>query len=108
MEASAAAQSTNIAIIIAVIGFASGFVGALIAGLFQRKKINSESDSTTATANEQIRKTVMELMKPLRDRVDELERELQDWKNWALALVRQIKELGCEPVPFKSHKEEEG
>jgi type II secretory pathway pseudopilin PulG len=108
MDPTATAQTTQSIspIVIAVIGFLGAVVGALITGLLQRKKNNADADNTTATANEQIRKTVMYLIEPLQTRVDGLEKELQDWKNWALALVHQLKALGCEPVPFKSHKDD--
>ena len=89
---------------IAVIGVISGVAGALITGFFQRKSVNAEADKDCADTNEQIRKTVMALIEPLKKRVDELEKELQDWKDWALALVKQIKDLGHEPVPFKPKK----
>ena len=103
------------AVAIALIGFGGVVAGAIITGFWQRKKVASEAvkseadaDKSAAEANEQIRKTVMSLIQPLESKVDELEKELQDWKNWALALVQQIKKLGCEPVPFKSHKSKEG
>jgi len=91
---------------IAVVGVVGGIIGALITGLFQRKKVNSGIDNDTAQTNEQIRKTVMLLLTPLTNRVDELEKELRDWKNWAHALVNQLKCLGHEPVPFKPTKRE--
>ena len=46
----------------------------------------------------------MELIQPLRERIDELECELADWMAWANKLVTQIKGLGHDPVPFKSSK----
>lgn len=104
-----AAATSRIELYVAIVGLISAIVGtavgALITGLLQRKKIVSEADKDCADANEQIRQTVMSLIEPLNKKVDALEKELQDWKNWALALVKQIKELGHEPVPFKSHKD---
>jgi phage tail tape-measure protein len=110
MDPTAAAETTQSIspIVIAFFGFLGVVIGAFITGILQRKKNNAEADKSTAEANEQIRKTVMSLIQPLENKVNDLERELQDWKNWALALVQQIKKMGCEPVPFKSHKEKEG
>jgi type II secretory pathway pseudopilin PulG len=110
MDTAAVAETTQSIspIVIAIIGFLGVVVGAFVTGILQRKKNNAEADKSTAEANEQIRKTVMSLIQPLENKVNDLERELQDWKNWALALVQQIKKMGCEPVPFKSHKEKEG
>jgi uncharacterized transporter YbjL len=92
-------------IIPAVVGLIGVIAGAWITSASQRIKVKAEADKTTADANEQIRQTVMNLIKPLQDKVEGLEIELQDWKNWASALVKQIKCLGHEPVPFKSSKE---
>jgi len=91
----------------ALIGVGGVIAGALVTGFIQHKKNNADADKSTAEANEQIRKTVMSLLQPLEDKVNELEKELQDWKDWALALVRQVKALGGDPVPFKSHKKKE-
>lgn len=93
-------------IIIAVIGFVGVVAGAIVTGLLQRKKSKAETDKTAAEANEQIRKTVMSLIRPLEQKVDDLEKELAAWKCWALALVRQVKALGGDPVPFKEQKED--
>jgi hypothetical protein len=106
--ATSSASQINIGIFIAIIGFLGVVVGALVTGLFQRKKTNAEADKDCADANEQIRQTVMSLLEPLNVKVNMLEKELEDWKNWALALFRQVKALGGEPVQFKSHKDKEG
>ncbi len=91
-------------IVTAIIGGAGVVAGALITGLLQRRKIRAESEKDSADANEQIRKTVMALLDPLQKRVEQLETELDDWKNWAERLVHQVKCLGAEPVPFKERK----
>jgi len=96
----------------AVLGLVGVIAGALITSASQRKKVQAEVDKDQADANEVIRKTVMELLEPLNKKIDvqedeisKLKVELQDWKNWAYALVEQLKSLGChEPVPFKSSK----
>ena len=91
-------------VLVAIIGLVGVAVGAAVTGLLQRKKIQAEADKDCAETNEQIRQTVMQLLTPLTNRVDELERELKDWKAWAHALVNQLKCLGHEPVPFKPTK----
>lgn len=85
----------------ALFGLIGVIAGSLITSYGQRAKVKSENDNTAAKTNEVIRQTVMALMKPLQDRVDDLEKELSDWMDWANRLVTQIKGLGCEPVPFK-------
>ena len=90
----------------ALFGLIGVIAGAMITSLSKRTKIKAESEKTEADTNEQIRQTVMALIKPLQERVAELERELLDWKDWASRLVTQIKSLGCDPVPFKSSRKQ--
>ena len=91
----------------AIVGLLGVIAGALITSASQRAKVKAENDKNAADTNEVIRKTVMELIAPLRKRIDELERELADWMDWADRLVTQIKGLGCDPVPFKSTKKKD-
>ncbi len=91
-------------IVSAFVGLVGVVIGALITSASQKRKVKAESEKTEAEANEQIRQTVMQLINPLQKRIEELEIELRDWKNWANRLVTQIEGLGCEPVPFKSSK----
>jgi uncharacterized coiled-coil protein SlyX len=106
-------------IIPALIGLVGIVAGAWIQGAWNRRKVKAESIKDEADANEQIRETVMALIDPLKTRITEQDKkiddqnkvindlkiELQDWKDWANALVQQLKSLGChEPVPFKSSK----
>lgn len=95
-------------IIIALVGAISALIGGLVAGLFGRAKNLAEADRSAADANEQIRETVMALIQPLKDRVAELEREVEllqcenaNLRLWAEALVAQLKEAGKEPVEYK-------
>lgn len=88
----------------AIVGLLGVIAGALITSAGQRAKVKAENDKIKAETNEIIRETVMELIKPLRERIDELECELSDWMDWANELVTQIKEQGHDPVPFKSSK----
>ena len=103
------AMSENI--IVAIIGLLTGGMGAILTSLFQHRKTQAEADKDCADANEQIRVTVMALIEPLKRRIDELEDEVKklqtenaDLKDWAQALVIQIKNMGHEPIQFKSKK----
>lgn len=92
-------------IISAIVGVVGVVVGALITSASQKYKVQAETHKTEAEYNEQIRKTVMSLIEPLQKRVDELEKELADWQDWANRLVVQVKDMGCKPVPFKKNKD---
>lgn len=98
-------------IIIAIVGAIAALVGGLVAGLFGRAKTHADADKSAADANEQIRETVMALIQPLKDRVAELEREVEllqcenaGLKLWAEALVAQLKKVGQEPAEYKLQK----
>jgi seryl-tRNA synthetase len=88
----------------ALFGLIGVIAGAVITSWSQRSKVKADSEKTEADTNEQIRQTVMALIKPLQERVAELERELADWKEWANCLVTQVESLGHEPVPFKAKR----
>jgi len=88
MDASAAVWG-----VIGVVG------GAIITGIVQL--IVSKADYT-----QKIQETCIALITPLQNRIEELDTELKDWKNWAERLVKQVKKLGQEPVPFISSKKD--
>lgn len=99
-------------IIVAIIGVTGVVVGAVITGYYQKRKTFAEAENDLAEANEKIRQTVMALIQPLKVRIDELECEVKilkdenaDLKTWAEALVSQIKQLGKEPIPFRTKRE---
>lgn len=71
--------------------------GAVITGVVQ--VMISKADYT-----QKIQETCVSLIDPLKEQIDELKVELQDWKDWASRLVEQVKGLGHDPVPFKSSK----
>ncbi len=97
--------------IVTLVGIIAGLIGGLAGAYFtsasQRAKVKFENEKSIADTNEVIRKTVMELIQPLRERIDMLESELADWMDWAGRLVKQIKAKGDEPVPFKNTKKEQ-
>lgn len=102
-----------IAILVAALG--GGTIGAIINGLFQRRKVEAEAVITEADANDKIRVTVMSLIEPLTARVKELECEVRELKaenaglrDWAEALIRQIKGLGGTPIPYQEPKSRPG
>ena len=89
-----------IAIIVTIGGVVGGAISALIIGAQQRRK-------TTAETNDLIADSVTKLIKPLYDRICELERVIDllkkenfNLKAWAEKLVAQIKTLGGTPVDF--------
>ena len=88
-------------IVVALISAASGIAGAVIAGAWQRGKMQADADGVKADTNEQIRETVMGLITPLRERIEDLECEVVDLNNWARELVCQVQGLGGQPVAYK-------
>lgn len=88
-------------ITVALIGIAGVLVGSLVSWLFQRGK--NKADITKVITD-----TAMSLIQPLKAELEDLKREVKrlkaenaDLKDWAEALVCQIKELGKEPIAFK-------
>lgn len=84
----------------AIIGFAGVLAGAILTGLFQRRKNNASALKDDAEATEQIRETVMHLIEPLNTRISKLERENRSLRHWAETLVCQVKDLGGVPAPY--------
>jgi hypothetical protein len=82
-----------------IIGAIAGLAG-LVTALVSTRRVKSQNFRDCADANESIAAAVKTLIEPLEKRVRDLERELAEWKNWAERLVRQVKKLGHEPVPF--------
>jgi hypothetical protein len=98
---------------------------ALVASLFavgwgiwdrlaSRRKARADAVKVEAEANEIIRQTVMELIAPLKKRIDELEQivaelkaENADLKDWAARLVRQVLGFGGDPVKLIRCKQRE-
>ncbi|KAF0106154.1 MAG: hypothetical protein FD147_2562 [Chloroflexi bacterium] len=93
-------------IVPAVVGLVGVIAGALITNAFQHKKIDSGSRLDDAEINEKIRLACVGLIEPLQDQINELKKELKEWKNWAGAMYKQLKGLGHEPVPFVSTKKD--
>ena len=98
-------------IIVAIIGFVSGIVGASLNAYFQRRKAIAEAEHTEADTNEQVRATVMLLIEPLKTRIFDLECEVaalkaenSDLKAWAALLVAQVTAAGLKPVPMPERK----
>ena len=98
-------------IIVAIIGFVSGIVGASLNAYFQRRKAIAEAEHTEADTNEQVRATVMLLIEPLKTRIFDLECEVaalkaenDALKAWAEELVRQVRCAGLEPVSMPERK----
>lgn len=99
-------------ITVSLISAASGIAGAIIAGLWQRRKTGAETDSQAADANEKVRATVMLLLNPLKTEiqrlgreVDQLKEENSDLRDWAERLVCQVKDLGGHPTAFEPKTE---
>jgi predicted RNase H-like nuclease (RuvC/YqgF family) len=91
----------------ALFGLIGVIVGSFIAAWFMRRKNNAEAKKADAEAekaeadtNEVIRQTVMSLIAPLREEIDNLKADREDLKDWAERLVCQVKELGHTPVEF--------
>ncbi len=79
-------------------------IGGIITAIATRKKASAE-------AAELISETVLKLLKPLRQRIEELEGEVRQYKQevedvrwWAERLVEQVERLGGEPVKFVRRK----
>jgi hypothetical protein len=78
-------------VIIAVVGgLCSGVLGAIIVGLFQRRKTAADARKSEAEANEQIRITVMSLIDPLRNRISELEKRVSKLEGRAARYLKRI------------------
>jgi uncharacterized protein HemX len=84
-------------LIIAIIGAVGGACGALIVGLFQRKKtkaetnkLNADAASVEADTNEQIRLTVMSLIEPLQNRIKDLERRVDQLESRIARYLKRI------------------
>jgi hypothetical protein len=103
---------------VALIGVIGVIVGAFLQNRYQQRKVRAktkksiaDAEKSTAEANSTITETVMSLLEPLRKRVEELELKVGDLqlensslKDWAEALVCQVKDLGGIPVEFKDHR----
>jgi hypothetical protein len=96
---------------LAIIGALGGVAG--LAALFriraQNKADESKAKVDDASAADAIKRAALDLLKPyqeeqalMRKRIDELEAEINDVRGWAERLANQVRELGGEPVPFRS------
>jgi hypothetical protein len=77
-------------IVVALIGGIGGVLGALVVGLFQRRKTGAETNKLQADANEVIRTTVMALINPLKTRIVELERRVDFLEGRATRYLARI------------------
>lgn len=100
-------MSDVLAIALALIG-TGGLVSAIVALSklrVERRKLEAEREQLEAAATEQITRTALSLIEPLRRQVEELtqrvaalETELSEWKCGARLLTGQVVNLGEEPV----------
>lgn len=105
-------------VMVAIVGLVAAVIGSALTIYSQRRKVKAEANKNEAEANEQIRQTVMSLIKPLKDTITDLEQKreldkkemdalkstMEKWKSWAFRMVDQLKGMGCEPVPFEVTK----
>jgi FtsZ-binding cell division protein ZapB len=74
----------------------AAWVGDLIRGLFQKKKVHAESNLADASATQVIVASTTTLLRPLQDRVNELEEELVTVRREANKLVKKLQAVNAE------------
>lgn len=85
--------------VISVVAAICGILGA-VAGLSSWSRVRAQNKKDCSDASESVAAAAKVLIEPLSKRVDDLERELLAWKNWAQRLVKQVRGMGMEPEPF--------
>lgn len=75
-------------IMLAVLSLA--WIGDFVRGMFQRGKVKADTDLTNAGATQVIVASTTTLLKPLQERIDELEAELRTAKKEVNKLVTQL------------------
>lgn len=70
-----------------------GGIGAMLTILIQRRKYNAQASKLDATAADQITDTALILVKPLRERVRELEQEVATARGHTSSMLTELGEL---------------
>ncbi len=98
----------NLDIVVAAMFAAMPGVIAIILNFRKNKKEESKLDADTENVHAEAADKWANQVNNLLDRVGmleakvvQLESELNRWKDWAARLVKQVRSLGHEPVPFE-------
>lgn len=74
----------------------AAWIGDFVRGMFQKKKVHAETNLTDANATQVIVASTTTLLKPLQDRVNELEQELVVARREANKVVRKLQAANAE------------
>jgi hypothetical protein len=88
---------TSDKIVVILLGLLTcAWIGDLIKGFYQRRKVQADSNLSDANATKVIIGTAATLLSPLKTRVEELEAEVAEAKSEVRKLVKQLQDATAE------------
>jgi septal ring factor EnvC (AmiA/AmiB activator) len=87
---------------ILVVLLTGGYLVEIIKGLFQKRAVKSAAQLNDANATQVIVASTTTLLKPLQDRIQELEAELVEARQEAKKMVKEMKQVTAENTRLTS------